>query len=230
MKGHDFSNFLKSINSASFPVLGHSIPNSKYTQIDLSVSNNALNIVDVSSSQKLGGFVNNHIKEQNAQVAYGGYLEQRNIYKRSQYFNSQAEEERNIHLGVDFWCEAETPIYAPLDSTVHSFKNNTNHGDYGPTIILKHHIFGVEFYTLYGHLSLVSIQDLVVGKPFKQGAQIATLGDATVNGDYPAHLHFQIIKDIQEGNGDYPGVSHKRDVIFFKENCPNPHVLMPLNL
>ena len=83
-----------------------------------------------------------------------------------------------------------------INAVVHSFKNNMNHGDYGPTIILEHKITGVTFYTLYGHLSLKSIQNLEIGKRFKQGEKIATLGDASINGDYPPHLHFQIIIEI----------------------------------
>ena len=226
----NFSNFLNSISSEPLRVLDSSIPKGKYIPIDLLESNEALNGVDVSSSSKLGDFVNNHIKKLDAQVAYGGYLEVRNIYKRSKYFNSQAEDERNIHLGIDLWCDAETPILAPLEGKVHSFKNNTNYGDYGPTIILKHDISGVKFYTLYGHLSLLSIQNLKVGNPFKQGDEIATLGDASVNGDYPPHLHFQIIKDIQDFKGDYPGVCSKQDLEFYKANCPNPDLLFKLQI
>ena len=224
----DFLKFLNSISSESFRVLDASIPKSKYIPIDLSESNQILNSVDVSSSSKLEVFVNSHIKKHEALVAFGGYLEVRNIYKRSNHFNSQIEQERNIHLGIDLWCDADTPIYAPLDGVVHSFKNNTNFGDYGPTIILKHHISGVEFYTLYGHLSLVSIQDLVVGKPFKQDEKMATLGDASINGDYPPHLHFQIIKDIQGCTGDYPGVCGKMDLEFYSKNCPDPSLLLSL--
>jgi len=111
---------------------------------------------------------------------------------------------------------------------VHSFKNNTNFGDYGPTIILKHRIENIEFYTLYGHLSLESIENLNVGQTFKQGEQIATLGDAKVNGDYPPHLHFQIIKDMQDYVGDYPGVCSKQDLEFYMQNCPNPEILFKL--
>lgn len=107
---------------------------------------------------------------------------------------------------MDLWYHANTPIYTPLDAVLYSFKNNTNHGDYGPTIILEHQINGVVFYTLYGHLSVSSIENLEVGKTFKQAEQIATLGEALVNGDYPPHLHFQIIIDIQDYKGDYPGV------------------------
>lgn len=228
MESEGFTKFLNSISSDGLSVLYASIPKSKYIPIDLSESNKTLNTVDVSSSPKLGVFVSNHIKKHDALVAYGGYLEVRNIYKRSHHFNSRAKQERNIHLGVDLWCEAKTPIYAPLDGVVHSFKNNTNHGDYGPTIILKHHIPGVEFYTLYGHLSLVSFEKLKVGQGFKQGDKIATLGDANINGDYPPHLHFQIIKDIQGYKGDYPGVCSESDLGYYKGNYPNPDLLLKL--
>lgn len=226
----DFSNFLNSISSEPLRVLDASIPKSKYIHIDLSESNQTLNRVEVSSSSKFEVFVNNHLKKQCALVAYGGYLEVRNIYERSNHFNSQAEVERNIHLGIDLWCDAETPIYSPLDGSVHSFKNNTNFGDYGPTIILMHHFSGVKFYTLYGHLSMASIENLKVGQEFNKGDKIATLGDVSVNGDYPPHLHFQIIKDIQDFKGDYPGVCSKKDLEFYAANCPNPDMLLMLGV
>jgi murein DD-endopeptidase MepM/ murein hydrolase activator NlpD len=129
---------------------------------------------------------------------------------------------------MDLWIEARSPVFTPLDATVHSFKNNTNDGDYGPTIILEHRIEGVKFHTLYGHLSLESITQLNVGQTFKQGEQIATLGDANVNGDYPPHLHFQIIRDIEDYKGDYPGVCSKKDLTFYLNNCPDPNGLLKL--
>jgi len=226
MKAISFKFFLETIHPKPFNVLGTTIPNDKYTSLDLSESNSVLNMVDVSSSEKLAVFVNKEISKNQNLGAFGGYLEVRNIYKRSNHFNSQTEEERNIHIGVDLWCPAKTPIYAVFDAVVHSFKNNRNFGDYGPTIILKHNIEGVVFYTLYGHLSLASIANLEVGKTFKQGEQIAVLGDSSVNGDYPPHLHFQIIKDMQDYVGDYPGVCAKKDLEFYKENCPNPDLLL----
>lgn len=230
MKPNNFSEFLNTISSEPLRVLETSISKSKYTSIDLSESNKRLSAVDVSSSSKLGVFVNNHINKHDALVAYGGYLEVRNIYKRSNHFNSQAEEERNIHLGIDLWCDAKTAIFTPFDGVVHSFKNNNNYGDYGPTIILNYHISGVEFYVLYGHLSLASIENLKLGQEFKQGEKVGTLGDAFVNGDYPPHLHFQIIKDIQGFKGDYPGVCSKQDLEFYKRNCPNPDLLLKLEI
>lgn len=208
-------------------VLEASISKDDYVPLDLSVTNDLLKHVDVSSSEKLEDYINSHIKTHKGKVAYGGYLETRNIYQRSTYFkDANPDTERNIHLGLDLWIVAGTPIYTPLDAEVHSFKNNTNFGDYGPTIILKHTIETLEFYTLYGHLSLVSVENLKVGQTFKQGDQIATLGDASVNGDYPPHLHFQIIKDMQDYVGDYPGVCSKLDLEVYEGNCPNPNLLL----
>jgi len=223
-----FQCFLEALKS--HPVID--IPGAKdaYVSLDLSVENSELKQVNVSSSKDLEAYIWNYMKQNKAKLAFGGYLEQRGIYQRSDYFNQlNKETERNIHIGVDLWIEANTTIFSPLEGTIHSFKNNTNYGDYGPTIILKHKIEEFEFYTLYGHLSLASIENLKVGAEVKQGEQIATLGTAEINGDYPPHLHFQIIKDIRDYKGDYPGVSSQVDLEFYKLNCPDPNLLLKLN-
>lgn len=229
MTATEFSSFLSAL--APLSVLDASIPLHSYIPLDLSISNADLLQIDVSSSSALERYINQHIKKYKGLVAYGGYNETRNIYQRSTHFNQQdADAERNIHIGLDLWLTAGSPIFAPLDATVHSFKNNTNYGDYGPTIILKHEQNNVTFYTLYGHLSLNSIANLQVGKAFQQGEQIATLGDASVNGDYPPHLHFQIIRDLQGCEGDYAGVCSKKDLDFYLENCPSPGLVFALGL
>lgn len=224
----NFSEFLNNLSSKPIRVLDPTLDASKYVPMDLSESNDALNSIDVSSASKLGAYVDSFISNHKAQVAYGGYLEVRTIYKRSRHFNNQAEQERNIHIGIDLWCPAETPIYAPFTGVVHSFKNNTNYGDYGPTIILKHAIEGVEFYTLYGHLSKLSIESLKEGQLVSGGEKFAILGDDTENGHYPPHLHFQIIKDLQGLKGDYRGVCSAKDLEFYKMNCPDPNLLLKL--
>lgn len=222
-----FESFLQSLDVHS--LVDPSIPKASYIPLDLSINNTELKAVNVSDVEDLERYIWTSIKTNKARIAYGGYLEKRGIYQRSAYFNqTHPETERNIHLGLDLWIEAETPIFAPLSGTIHSFKNNMNYGDYGPTIVLKHHIEEFEFYTLYGHLSLESIEDLEVGVEVTQGEQIATLGTTKVNGDYPPHLHFQIIKDIQECKGDYPGVSNQLDLAFYKNNCPDPNLLLKL--
>jgi murein DD-endopeptidase MepM/ murein hydrolase activator NlpD len=222
-----FSQILSDLGDQSLYVLDPATSKSDYIALDLSKTNKTLNTIDVSSSETLERYINSYKKKHSAKVAFGGYLETRNIYQRSTYFkDTNPETERNIHLGLDLWIAAETPIFTPLDAEVHSFKNNTNHGDYGPAIILKHTIENIEFFTLYGHLSIVSIENLKVGQTFKKGEQIATLGDSSVNGDYAPHLHFQLIKDMQGFVGDYPGVCSKKDLKFYEGNCLDPELLL----
>ncbi|WP_264564268.1 peptidoglycan DD-metalloendopeptidase family protein [Flavobacterium sp. N3904] len=209
-------------------VIDSAIPYSKYTPLDLSPSNPDLNQLNISSATDFENYIEQFILKNKASVAYGGYNEVRNLYKRSTVFNDSNTEERNIHIGLDLWIKAGTPVLAALDGKVHSFQYNNNLGDYGPTIILEHQLGHHVFYTLYGHLSLESINSLKVGDFFAKGQQLAKLGDIIVNGDYAPHLHFQIIKNIEENFGDYPGVCNKNKLAHYLENCPDPNLLLKI--
>jgi len=209
-------------------VIDSSISYSDYTPIDLSVTNSDLAQIDISNPKNFDDYVENYLKNNNAKIAFGGYNEIRNLYKQSTLFNDRQADERNIHIGMDIWAKTGTPIVAALDGVVYGFANNSGKGNYGPTIILEHTIENQKFYTLYGHLSVESIADLVTGTAFKKGQQLATLGDSTVNGGYSPHLHFQIIKNIETNFGDYPGVCSKKDLAYYLENCPDPNLLLKI--
>lgn len=198
----------------------------KYIPMDFSVSNTEL--TEIKTPDEYEAYINKYLAENSADIAFGGYNEVRNLYKRSDLFNDTETEERNIHIGIDLWAAAGTNVLAALDGTIHSFDYNTGLGNYGPTIILEHIINGLTFFTLYGHLSMESIEEIEIGDQFKRGAVIATLGDASVNGDYAPHLHFQIILDIENYFGDYPGVCSKDDLKFYLQNCPDPNLLLKL--
>ena len=224
-----FTQFLNQLSEQPLPVIDVRISLDSYIPITISNKNKDLLNFDISSSLAWEKYINSFLEDNNAKVAFGGYLEKRNIYDRSDYFKNLAEnEKRNIHLGIDLWCNTNTKVLAVLNGEIHSFKNNTNYGDYGPTIILKHQIEEEVFYTLYGHLSLSSIENLKVGDVVLQGNVIGFLGDSSVNGDYAPHLHFQIIKDLENNFGDYPGVSSEENIEFYSRNCPNPNLLLKL--
>jgi len=219
---------LDNLYSKANKVIVATISYEDYISIDLSVKNPDLTF-DLESSSVWETYINSYLKKHNKKVAYGGYLEKRALYDRSSYFNESNDElKRNIHLGLDLWISAGTPVLAAFDGEIHSFKNNTNFGDYGPTIILKHTINDLSFYSLYGHLRLNDLKSLKVGDLVKKGETIAHLGEAKENGDYAPHLHFQIIKDIEDNFGDYPGVSNKKDIEFYKSNCPDPKLFLGL--
>lgn len=215
---------LQSVFDIPFPILNYDIP--KYTLIDLSINNKELNNLNINNPTKCQNYIDTVLERTSASVAYGGYLEKRNLYSGNPNFSSTGNAERNIHLGIDFWSRAGTKVMIPVNGKVHSFKNNAVIGDYGPTIILKHEVNGFHFHTLYGHLSVESIENLNEGKEFKKGAILGTLGSTAINVNYAPHLHFQIIIDIADRQGDYPGVCSEVDLEFYAKNCPDPNLLL----
>ena len=208
-------------------ILGPGIPLSDYFPIDLSVSNKELSKVDITDPDRCEAYINQFLQANGGQVAYGGYLEVRNLYANKPSFSGK-KNPRNIHLGVDFWARAGTTVITPLDGVVHSFRNNSNKGDYGPAIILEHHTPAEAWYTLYGHLSLESLENLETGQFFKAGSVLGTLGTPDINVNYAPHLHFQLIRDIGPYLGDYPGVCTVDELEFYRNNCPDPCILLDL--
>ncbi|WP_026976640.1 peptidoglycan DD-metalloendopeptidase family protein [Flavobacterium tegetincola] len=209
-------------------VIAPEIDYSDYIPFDLSATTTDLLDLPLTDSKAFEEFVENYFSKNQAKVAYGGYLEHRNLYKRSTVFKDINIEERNIHIGLDLWIKAGISVLAALDGTIHSFQNNLALGDYGPALILEHEIEGLTFYTLYGHLSLESLDGKAEGQVVNKGEVIGQLGAPPVNGDYAPHLHFQIIADLQGKKGDYPGVCSKTELEFYKENCPDPNLLLQI--
>ncbi len=175
------------------------------------------------SLEGLTKYVRSHISNKRALGAFGGYAEKRNLYSRSNVFH-KPEGVRDVHLGIDFWLPAGTEIVAPLPGVVHSFANNHNSGDYGPTIVLKHYIGNEVIHSLYGHLSKSSLENLAIGQIVTRGQRIGELGTEEENVHWPPHLHFQLIRNMENKLGDYPGVCHEQEVDYYFENCPNPLV------
>ena len=218
------SKFLASSSVPTTLLLDASIPMENYTPIDLSSSNPRLKNINIINPQACQDYIDEVLNRNSAQVAYGGYLEKRNLYADKASFSGEMV--RNIHLGMDFWASAGTIVNVPLDATIHSFSNNATIGDYGPTIILKHEIGNKTFHTLYGHLSLASLDGLSIGKVLRKGDALGTLGTTDINVNYAPHVHFQLINDIEEKKGDYPGVCSAIDLDFYSKNCPDPNLIL----
>ena len=158
----------------------------------------------------------------------GRYDEPRLIYANDDFATMTEDgiEYRTVHLGLDVFQPAGSQIFAPLDGEVHSFADNTARLDYGPCIVLKHEpTAGVVFYTLYGHLSRSSLADLHVGQRFTAGSPLATMGDYPINGDWPPHLHFQIITDLLGFSGTFPGVARPSDRNLWRSLSPDANLI-----
>jgi len=196
----------------------------KLFHLDFTSSNSELAKLDIANTTVFTTYINDTLKKENARFGIGGYNENRVIYKRSELFNNT--EPRCIHLGIDIWGAIKTPIKSPLGGIVHSYSNNNAFGDYGPTIILQHQVDTIVFYTLYGHLCSTDLNPLRVGKFITRGEIIGHFGEPFENGDWPPHLHFQIIEDIKQYKGDYPGVCTPSESKKMLSNSPDPDLIL----
>ncbi|MES2417446.1 MAG: peptidoglycan DD-metalloendopeptidase family protein [Bacteroidota bacterium] len=195
---------------------------------DFTVNNTALNPEIIADTLRFSDWVTAQLTAGNARYGIGGYNEHRTIYSRSSHFDSN-EEPRRLHLGVDIWGPATTPIYNFYPATVHSFQFNDNFGDYGATIILQYQLDGLKLYALYGHLSLDSLSNLKEGQAIASGQQFASFGVAAENGYWPPHLHFQLLLDLEGKKGDYPGVCQFSKRAHYLQNCPDPVLVLQHN-
>ncbi len=201
------------------PVMGRGLPTTPLVVLDLSVGSLDIPRPEiVQDTEAFCAHVDRLMAESSAEVAVGRYDEARLVYVTElfRHANNWRDENRTVHLGIDLFCDAGTPVHAPLDGIVHSAANNAADGDYGPTIILEHVVDGgaVRFFTLYGHLSLASLEGMTRGRKVLRGERIAWLGDPSVNGGWPPHVHFQVIVDMLGREGEFPGVAapSERDI------------------
>ncbi len=196
-------------------------------RLDFTAANPLLTAENLRDTAAFARVVQQMLAEQRATTGIGGYLENRVIYRRSPHFGpAEAAEARTLHLGVDVWVPAGTPVLAPLPGRIHSLADNNNFGDYGPTVVLEHAPEGVVFYSLYGHLARREWARLRPGQRLAQGAAFATVGPWPENGDWPPHLHFQLITDMQGRSGDFPGVARLAEWEYWAALCPDPNLLL----
>ena len=168
------------------------------------------------------------MRRENARLGVGRYDEARVLYT-SEAFRPAHGEPRTVHLGIDLFVEAGTEIRAPLAGRVHSFAFNDAPLDYGPTIILEHETNeGDRFHTLYGHLSLDSLEGLERERPVARGETFARVGAYPINGNWPPHLHFQIVLDLLDEEGDFPGVAAPSERELWLGLSPDPSRLLGL--
>ena len=220
---------LKKQASLFHPVIPFETWREKLVALDLSASNTELTDTILEDIHQFSEWINKKITEAKARYAIGGYAEHRTVYSKSRVFDSiKGREPRRLHLGVDIWSQAGTPVMAPLDGVVHSFAFNNQPGDYGATIILSHRLERQSFFTLYGYLSYSSIQQLQEGKQIKSGEPFAFLGIPEENGQWPPHLHFQLIETMDGWKGDYPGVCPFSEKDNWLANSPDPDLILQL--
>jgi peptidoglycan LD-endopeptidase LytH len=232
------TNILTKHRAGFAPVVPFTEATEKIAALDLSKSNTELDEETYSNTALFSAYIDGKRAEHHAKYLIGGYNELREMYKRSRLFSFEndpgqpvaaAAEPRRLHLGIDVWGEAGTPVAAPHGGMIHSLADNNNFGDYGATIILQHQIDMVVFYTLYGHLSLKDLEAARQGQFITRGQKFAHIGPPAENGQWPPHLHFQVIEDIGNLEGDYPGVCKYSEKEKYLANCPDADLLLNMN-
>ncbi len=169
------------------------------------------------------------LAEAGARVGIGRFDEPRLLYTAPLFTpgGSPTGENRTVHLGMDFFAEAGTPVCAPLAGRVYAFANNKIDQDYGPVILMEHRTDkGEKFFTLYGHLAEASIKAIWKGKSFEAGEKIGAVGSPAVNGGWPPHVHFQLIMDLLDLGTDFPGACRAPERPIWTSFSPDPNLIL----
>ena len=134
-------------------------------------------------------------------------------------------ENRPWHIGVDISAPKGTKLYAPLDSVVEEVGNETERGNYGGYIVLKHDVDGCVFYTIYGHLNFEKFPQL--GASLRAGDCFGEMGDMSQNGNWFYHVHMQVLtqRGFDEG-WSQRGLCSEEQLVTIHELCPNPLFLI----
>ena len=174
----------------------------------------------------LGALIEAEMARAGTGFAFGRWGEPRELY-RSDHFAGTAEERRTIHMGVDLFCRRGTPVHAPLDGVIEHVANNDRELDYGPLVIVRHQGDGADFFTLYGHLSIDTLDHVRAGQVVRRGQRIARVGEPPTNGNWPPHLHFQLINDLLDLDIDFPGVALESEQEYWLGLSPSPARFFP---
>ena len=224
--------YLKESAASASSILEIDLRKEPLAVLDLSVGSTMLG-ADPSAAEtsNLRSVVSGSLKKANARVAVGRYDEARLLYNAPQYGASKnpTDERRTIHLGIDLFVEAGTPLRAPLAGIVCILANNAIPLDYGPLVVLKHATDGgQEFFTLYGHLTEQTLKRLRIGQAISRGEVFAQVGDVHENGGWAPHVHFQIILDMLDRRADFPGVARASERAVWKALSPDPNLLLQI--
>lgn len=223
---HELAQVLQKHQSEFQKIVAFIPATDKLYRFDFTEANAELREGDVADTAKFSAYIDHKLAGAGAKYGIGGYGENRTLYRRSTLFTRT--DPRTVHLGMDIWGAAGTRVYAPLGGTVHSFASNNEFGDYGATIILQHQLDTRVFCTLYGHLSANDLLPLKEGKYISRGEVIGHFGESKENGNWPPHLHMQIIEDMRIMRGDYPGVSSQAEKEKYLANCPDPDLIVQM--
>lgn len=184
--------------------------------------------IRTADTSRLSSLIDDALSAAGTGFAFGRYGESRELYRGDLFAGPDGGERRTVHLGIDVFCAAGTAVCAPLDGVVEFVANNAAELDYGPVVILRHTLDDSgPFYTLYGHLSTETLGHALVGRPVSAGQTFARVGTPPDNGNWPPHLHFQVINDLLGMGTGFPGVAFRSQWEYWSSVSPSPAEFFP---
>jgi 4-aminobutyrate aminotransferase-like enzyme/Ser/Thr protein kinase RdoA (MazF antagonist) len=167
-----------------------------------------------------GGAKNSRIPED--EIALGRYREDRTVYDADD-FATPFGERRTVHLGIDVFVPAGTPVFSPLAGVIRAADIRDERGDYGGVIIVEHETHeGTPFWLLLGHLTHACVADVAVGQRVERGDVVGVVGEKHENGGWPPHIHAQLYTDLLGKTTDVAGVARRSELDVRESISPNP--------
>lgn len=128
------------------------------------------------------------------------------------------EEDCTVHLGVDLYAPAGTPVSSPLDATVHAVLDDPDAGE-GAAVILEHAPeVGVRFYSVYRSLRPADLQP---GQSLARGERLGAIGEGAL-----PHLHFQLATALLDTDALPPNCCEPSKQLVWQSFCPDPNALL----
>ena len=204
-----------------YPLFGDLLKGEPYV-FDFSSKNPKTLNYNLDNFQEFNEDIFNELKHSGKKWGIGEYLEERKNILRGSI--NIINEKRIYHLGLDIIVPYNSVVFCPLDGYVHKLGKETQKGNYGGYLILKHQVNNHTFYSLYGHLK--TPHKVQLGEKILAGQELALIGKESDSGGWFCHLHLQVItqKAFNEGYSEWGYISEKL-LCKVGEYFPDPNLL-----
>lgn len=203
----------------------------RVTVFDFSATGADARLATSAGGAAFDAYCDDKISNDESEYGIGRYGEKRVIYKGDAFQLAAPQQRRDIHIGIDVFALAGEPVHAPLPGRVAYLYDDAVAFGFGPTILLEHQTDeGIVFWTLYGHLTRALFNRLKVGQAIAAGEIFASFGARSENGEWPPHLHFQIVTDHLGLEGRMHGVGSDVSWDVWRAVSPDPSVFFGLQV